>query len=79
MLVFIIKLQFVLLVSKPWSSPPIPEKDKDKKKKKLDVKEVFNNDDEDDSNTGVKKRKLVPLGMLLTIFPQMCINKFNFY
>lgn len=41
------------------------DKEKDKKKKKLDVKEVFNNDDEDDSNANTKKRKLVPLGKFL--------------
>lgn len=34
----------------------------DKKKKKLDVKEVFNNDEDEDSTMGGKKRKLVPLG-----------------
>lgn len=33
------------------------------KKKKLEVKDVFNNDDENEENSGPKKRKLVPLGM----------------
>lgn len=62
----LITVVFYIPVSKPWKSPPIEkEKEKDKKKRKLDVKEVFNNDDEDDSNFGaVKNRKLVPLGKL---------------
>lgn len=34
---------------------------RDSKRKKVDLREVFN-PDEDDSNTQVKKRKLVPLG-----------------
>lgn len=34
----------------------------DRKKKKLDVKEVFNNDEDEESTTINKKRKLVPLG-----------------
>lgn len=34
---------------------------RDPKRKKADLREVFN-PDEDDSNTQVKKRKLVPLG-----------------
>lgn len=34
---------------------------RDSKRKKTDLREVFN-PDEDDSNTQVKKRKLVPLG-----------------
>jgi hypothetical protein len=35
-----------------------------KQKKKLDLKEVFNTDDDEDSNLGSgKKRKLVPLGV----------------
>jgi hypothetical protein len=34
------------------------------KKKKLEVKDVFNmNDDENEDQNGPKKRKLVPLGM----------------
>jgi RNA-binding protein 25 len=32
------------------------------KKKKLEVKDVFNNDDESEESNGPKKRKLVPLG-----------------
>lgn len=56
----------MLSVTKPWISPVMDkDKEKDKKKKKLDVKEVFNNDDEDDSNANTKKRKLVPLGKFL--------------
>lgn len=35
-----------------------------KKKGRIDVKDVFNNDDDDDTTNSVKKRKLVPLGML---------------
>jgi hypothetical protein len=42
------------------AAPPPPGK----QKKKLDLKEVFNTDDDEDSNLGSgKKRKLVPLGM----------------
>lgn len=41
------------------AAPPPPGK----QKKKLDLKEVFNTDDDEDSNLGSgKKRKLVPLG-----------------
>jgi hypothetical protein len=43
------------------AAPPPPP---GKQKKKLDLKEVFNTDDDEDSNLGSgKKRKLVPLGM----------------
>jgi hypothetical protein len=42
------------------AAPPPPGK----QKKKLDLKEVFNTDDDEDSNLGSgKKRKLVPLGV----------------
>lgn len=57
---FYIFLMFTGL-AKSWS-PPVAEKEK--KKKKLDVKEVFNTDDDDDSNLGTKKRKLIPLGII---------------
>jgi hypothetical protein len=44
--------------------PPPPPPPPGKQKKKLDLKEVFNTDDDEDSNLGSgKKRKLVPLGM----------------
>ena len=33
-----------------------------KKKGRIDVKDVFNNDDDEDGTSNSKKRKLVPLG-----------------
>lgn len=38
-----------------------PQGTRDNKRKKSDLREVFN-PDEDDTNTQVKKRKLIPLG-----------------
>lgn len=38
-----------------------PHGQRDAKRKKPDLREVFN-PDEDDTNTQVKKRKLIPLG-----------------
>lgn len=50
-------------LSKPITfSPQGQQRDK---RKKVDLREVFN-PDEDDTNTQVKKRKLVPLGKKLS-------------
>lgn len=53
------------------------------KRKKLDVKEVFNNDDDENSNLGSgKKRKLVPLGTELTAkqnFINICYSLISFF
>ena len=55
------------------AAPPPPP---GKQKKKLDLKEVFNTDDDEDSNLGSgKKRKLVPLGMHGVAFIPRCVNK----
>lgn len=48
----------------PLDKSPPKESDK-KKKKKLDIKDVFNNEDETDNGLQAKKRKLVPLGKLI--------------
>lgn len=43
-----------------------PHQQQVNKKKKMDLKEVFNTDDDEDLSLGAgKKRKLVPLGKLL--------------
>lgn len=47
-------------LSKPIVFSPQTQQ-RDAKRKKVDLREVFN-PDEDDTNTLVKKRKLVPLG-----------------
>lgn len=47
-------------LSKPIVFSPQGQQ-RDNKRKKVDLREVFN-PDEDDTNTQVKKRKLVPLG-----------------
>lgn len=50
------------MLTKPITFSPNQNAIKDKKKK-VDLKEVFNTDDDDDSNlVNSKKRKLVPLG-----------------
>ena len=51
--------------NKTPASPNAPEKVSAtlmKKKSRIDVKDVFNNDDDEDSVNNPKKRKLVPLG-----------------
>lgn len=74
-----------ITLSKPIAFSPQNQRDK---RRKSDLREVFN-PDEDDSNTQVKKRKLVPLGIRLMLFTNWFVtddninftkkNSFSFY